>query len=303
MVRSILSVERTERRILEGSEYLYRDHLGREVVLDVEGAGRYFCVGPPNATIEVDGRIVQETEGVFEQSVLITKPNRWRAMAFATTSPVLPFPLPSPIPVQSRYIGCGWVVAARGAVIADGRLDGDGINPLFPTPFFREAYCAEGFTVVVDPSTRCELVDRFSIDDGVALGARGWRVQNVSAITVLDSTDELGRGVRGAVASHLNRASWRVAIPAENRGLILRRSYDRFHGRQRARVFVDGVLAGWWYEASQDRVRRWGLGDFGIAAEFTAGKSEVEIGIDPPGGAPLWSVGDYSLFALLPNRA
>ena len=87
-------------------------------------------------------------------------------------------------------------------------------------------------------------------------------------------------------------------IITENKGLILRKRFDRFHGRQRARVFVDGQFAGWWYEAGENRIHRWGVTDFGIDGRFTKGKDSVLITIEPPAGVPLWSVSRLDLFAL-----
>lgn len=298
MDRSILPFERADRRIWEGTECLYRDHLGREVVLDVEGAGTYALIAPRDATIEVDGVVTNQSEGTFAHSVLIARPAGQKAMAFAYAGPEIPFG--NAISVTGRYEGCGWIVTTNGPSTADGKSDSIGSTLLFPTPFFREAFCEKGMRVLPDPTTRCDLVDHFSIADEEALVKRSWKVQNISAIVPLDSTDDLGNVIRKPVASHLNRASWRVAIPPDNKGLILHRLYDRFHGRQRARVHVDGQCIGWWYEASQDRIQRWGIADFGIPAEHTRGKADIEIAIDPPGGAPLWSVGEYSLFALLP---
>lgn len=302
MDRSILPFERTVRLHFEASQYLYKDHLGREVILDIEGGGRFHVAGPPDATVEIDGKPIPTLkEGVFERSILVTKPAGRRAFVMATSGPELPLPNPEIFEVEGYYEGCGWVVAAPGRfVVDDGDDGGDGTNPLYPTPFFRYARASGKMQILADRTTRTEPIDHFSIADDEALKARNWKVQNISAITRLSSRNDFDQAFERSVASHLNRASWTVAIPPDNKGLILRKLYDRFHGRQRARVLVDGEMAGWWYEPGQDRERRWGISQFGIPSELTRSKERIEIAIDPPGGAPLWSIALYDLLALLP---
>jgi len=98
--------------------------------------------------------------------------------------------------------------------------------------------------------------------------------------------------------SHLNRMAFDISIDPQNVGVVLRRTYDRFHGRQRARVLVDGVPIGYWYAPIEDRKNRWAEDEFFIPIGFTAGKSKVRIEIDPPAGTPLWDVSEYLVFAV-----
>jgi hypothetical protein len=65
-------------------------------------------------------------------------------------------------------------------------------------------------------------------------------------------------------------------------------------------VLVRGLFAGWWYEAAQNREGRWGISDFGVAEEFLSA-GPVEITVEPPGGSPLWSVSEMTIFALMPE--
>ncbi|MEZ5164012.1 MAG: hypothetical protein R2688_09760 [Fimbriimonadaceae bacterium] len=100
------------------------------------------------------------------------------------------------------------------------------------------------------------------------------------------------------VAYHLNRATWKIQLPGNQVGVRLGKTYDQFHGRQRARVLIDGEMAGWWYLPHQNRDNRWAEAQFSLPTKLIMGKTEMEITIDPPAGVPLWSVGEiYCLIA------
>ncbi|MCB0826996.1 MAG: hypothetical protein KDC26_12475 [Armatimonadetes bacterium] len=136
-------------------------------------------------------------------------------------------------------------------------------------------------------------IDRFSIADLEARKARSFQVKNMSEVESLTSG-----GQTNPVAYHLNRATWRVQLPGDQIGVRLGKTYDQFHGRQRARVLNDGEMAGWWYLPHQNRDNRWAEAQFSLPNELIKGKTEMEITIDPPAGVPLWSVGEiYCLIA------
>jgi len=200
------------------------------------------------------------------------------------------------------FQGSGWVLEASDSIRVDDRKE---IAPApakgFAIPFFRSVKTVGQLTLITSTGIKCESVDRFRIDDALSLKVRDFKVQNMSAVFPLDSQFSDGTAFSSTVASHLNAASFRCIVPDDNLGLILRKTFDRFHGRQRARVFVDNQFAGWWFEPGEDRIKRWHTSDFGIAPEFTRGKSEVRVTIEPPAGVPLWSVSAMELFALCPK--
>jgi len=203
------------------------------------------------------------------------------------------------VPITGDYYGCGWVVGASDAFKFDGRHElAPTPSPDFPVPFYRSIEGVGTRSVISAEPMSCELADSFEIGDEVALKARSFKVQNISAVSQLESEFPDGTTRTGFVASHLNAANFTMSIPADNCGVILRKTYDRFHGRQRARVHIDGVFAGWWYEPAEDRKRRWHISDFGVDASLTQGKTEIQITIDPPAGVALWSVGRMEVFAL-----
>jgi hypothetical protein len=151
----------------------------------------------------------------------------------------------------------------------------------------------------VIPSTSiCDRIDRFDVWHEDALKAHGFKVQNMSRLVNLDSCFTDGTRRSALVASHLNAASWIQPVPPDCQGIILRKTYDRFHGRQLARVLVDDMPSGWWYAPLQDRTCRWAVADYGVARELVDGKSSVRIMIDPPAGTPLWSFSTLEVFSL-----
>jgi hypothetical protein len=277
-----------------GTEDLYRDARGRRVVADFEGAGEWKVeVAETPILVLRDEERTEAFHGSFAESlsVLALGPGEVRVRIEAGS----PAPVLAPEWVEGCFEGSGWVVAAEGALTVDARREP---APETPVPFFR---CAEARRLAVvrvgPPAVR---IDGFRVDDASGMKDRGWRVQNMSRVKALTSRFADGTERTGPVASHLNVASWVTAIPPDNRGLRLRKTYDRFHGRQRARVFADGRFVGWWYEPVEDRTARWGVAEFGIPEAFTYGRSSVHLAVDPPAGSPLWSWSEMEVWAIPP---
>ncbi len=151
-------------------------------------------------------------------------------------------------------------------------------------------------------SWRLKETDRFDPCDDASRSAHAVTVQNESDVVELASTFE-GRGYKDEVTmkhrSHLNRMSFRAALDLGNQGVYLRRAYDQFHGRQRARVLVDGEFVGYWYTPEENRACRWAEREFFVPAKFVAGKRSVEITVDPPASTPLWDAAEYRVLCVL----
>ncbi len=310
-----------------GEDCLYRDHFGNRVLADVEGCGSFRVDSPiETLSVSVDDTCVDWFEGSYDHSLLVTtsKPGSYQIEVAAERTESLT----GSVQDGEKFEGCGWIVGAEQIFDLDGEhgdcglgigdwggaqhrklqreISADpGVNPpqstipdpQFPLPFFRHA-TGKGLRVIMAAETS-HLVDAFDLSDESALRGRGWQVQNVSKLFDLDSCFPNGTSHQGQVLSHLNAASWRVAIPARCRGLIVRKLYDAFHGRQRARVLVDGHFAGWWYEPWQDRTCRWRWARFGIEPRLLEGKTEATITVDPPAGSPLWSVSRIEVLGLM----
>lgn len=229
-------------------------------------------------------------------------------VSIAASNVSVPSPSIGVIEVPLPYFGAGWLISGTGLVSDDRHEINSEPSSAFPIPFFRSLASAPptnrphscetdiGRALVVPATSACRLLDAFDFGDADALKARGFQVQNMSKLSRLSSTFSDGVAREGYVASHLNRATWRLAVPENCNGLILRKLYDRFHGRQRARVLIDGEFKGYWYEPKEDRVNRWGMSDFGLELSGPSRARTIEITIDPPPGTPLWSVSRVEVY-------
>lgn len=271
--------EFAKRYIFSDDECIYRDHRRARVLADAEGSG-FYSVLARDDSLEVwaDGQPAS-LAGTFRRELLVTASRPGDAtvdVVMGRTDPLSAAAVEHADPAQ----WAGWWVPDDG--------------PAVPEFFGRPGIGV--FVASDNPVAR--LCDSWSIGDTQALRERGWKVQNLSAVVPLEALQEDGTPLVLDHASHLNTASWTSPIAPDNDGVILVRRYDQFHGRQRARVWVDGVVAGWWYRPEQNRERRWAIDRFGIAPELTRGKSEIRIAIDPPAGVPLWSVAQMQVYVL-----
>lgn len=206
-------------------------------------------------------------------------------------------PQVTPQTVKLPFVGRGWLLKADRAVQIDGSHEAIALNGLaWPIPFHLGIE-EQGEAVVYAGTEPARPIACIDLNNNNTLANAEFRVQNMSEVLSITSTFADGQNHESKVASHLNAASFRCFIPPSCNGLLLRKTYDRFHGRQRARVLVDGVPSGWWYEPVEDRNHRWGVGFFGIGEEFVRGKDQINITIDPPAGAPLWSFSRLEVFA------
>ena len=279
-----------------GEDCLYRDHDGWRVLADVEGKGEFRIVeAAGQCKVIVDDILQDRSRGSFEQSLLITCPVSGPFMVDVGQQDALPN---GEVHLIDSFQGCGYVVAAEQIDSLDGEhrpIDRIG----YPVPFFREIQGDE--LQIVAAATHTITIDAFDVADSDALRERDWTVQNVSKLSTLASAFPDRTPFMGEVLSHLNAASWRVVVPSGCRRLILRKRYDAFHGRQRARVFMNERPAGWWYAPWQDRVCRWRWSRFCIEGPNMP-EGEAVITIDPPAGAPLWSVSRIEVWAVLAAR-
>jgi len=92
------------------------------------------------------------------------------------------------------------------------------------------------------------------------------------------------------------RSEFSLEIHPQNRGVLLRRQFDQFQGRQRADIYVDGEYAGVWYDVYENPVLRWAESDFPLPASLTAGKTRVRVRVVNQGAVP-WSEFGYEAFS------
>ena len=282
-----------------GDDCLYRDHNGHRVLADVEGAGHFRVLAASrSATLLLDDEPARMFEGAYDRSLLVSSPEPGDSAIAAATGRTGP-PV-GPVQRLEKFKGCGWIIAATAVL----QIDGDhrprpSPSPDFPYPVFQSA---EGQDLqIIRAEQRSLRIDGFSMDDPEALKTRCWKVQNISVVTELEAEFPDGTRKKGPVVSHLNTASWNLEVPADCSGLIVRKLYDAFHGRQRARILIDSKFQGWWWAPVQDRRQRWRWTQFGLDLEPSGQPRVATISIDPPAGSPLWSVSEIEILALFPT--
>ncbi len=79
------------------------------------------------------------------------------------------------------------------------------------------------------------------------------------------------------------KVSFKASLFAENKGMVIRRLFDKSKSPQSAKVYVEGKYAGLWKDPGFNEHAPFGDSDFYVAAEFTKGKSLVEITLEPQG--------------------
>ncbi len=84
-----------------------------------------------------------------------------------------------------------------------------------------------------------------------------------------------------------------LAVDANNRGVLLRRTADQASGYQAARVYVEGVDAGVWLQPLGNPSRRWLDDTFQIPAGLSAGRATLSIRLMPLEGSPPWNAAHY----------
>ena len=86
-----------------------------------------------------------------------------------------------------------------------------------------------------------------------------------------------------------------VEIPETAQYLCLRRMSDQKNGRQRARVYVDGVPMKYdWYFADRNPHKRWLEDEYIIPASYIDGKKHVQIRVEPISEG--WNHFGYTVF-------
>jgi len=272
---------------MEGPAILISDSLG----LHHEGDGTYLRVWADEGT-DVRGQLsISSAPGCLEFLFgfnIATPPDSWRVHNASDLIPGPPGPVPSHPFQSSNWPTFALVAVGVGADSSSSHREGEVATRPAATEGVSSFDVATLTRFASSPTSPCkqgEVAQQSpSPGEGVARNEPG----EGSASSLEPRT----------ILSHLNEASFTVQTPTETEGLILVKIYDRFHGRQRARVLVDGTDTGIWYEPHQDRTHRWAWGYYGIPKEHLKPNETQTITIDPPSGTPLWSVGRIEVWNL-----
>ncbi len=154
------------------------------------------------------------------------------------------------------------------------------------------------------PQPLAAAVDEFDVANAASEAAHGYAIiggtwsgstsstyeGDFENITVTDDGRRVGIG---------GRSQFIVATGGpDNAGLLLRRRLDYSVARQQARVYVDGVLAGTWYDAGSNA--RFADSEFMVPAALTQGKSQVALRIENASAESAWTEYRYWVLAMMP---
>lgn len=146
--------------------------------------------------------------------------------------------------------------------------------------------------------------DLLAVGDQASREAHDYHVVGLVSAVELESlyeTDDSTPPVKDCGQSLGGASEFTVKIDPRNNGVRLRRRSDQQHGRQRACVYVDGVLVTEraWYWAGNNPYRRWLEDEFEVPLAYTRGKSQLRLRIQSlsDDGAPQWSQYRYWVFS------
>ncbi len=94
--------------------------------------------------------------------------------------------------------------------------------------------------------------------------------------------------------------SFKVNVDTRNEGVVLRRMSDQANGYQAARVFVNNVDAGIWLQPLGNQIQRWSEDFFQVPAVHTAGRTVLNIRLEPLNGGPPWHAARYEALSHVP---
>ena len=147
------------------------------------------------------------------------------------------------------------------------------------------------------------LTDTMEIGDANSETVHQYRVEGVIWRGELASCyeDDISTPLTDHGVAHNGSSEFIVAIRPDNDGVRLRRRSDQKEGRQRARVFVDGmpVTERTWYFADRNPHRRWLEDEFEIPASYTRLKDRIHVRLEhlPDDNAPAWTEFFYQVFS------
>lgn len=287
-----------------GLKPLYRQPGGRWAMMDLQGVwfGRILGKASEQASLDRDG--ITEPAGSWEclDSCVLTSSQPDSPLAWIAWSTPPPPISPSEAAARSRSAeGIGWVLAEKGKVWVNRNPAcfhaPDWAGPLV-LPFWDGFRSEAPLSWIPAPWRKEEVFE----SKPLASEGSGLLFDRASSLEQLSVLDAAGSWHEEAFRSILGRASFEAALPQDAERVILRRTYDAFHGMQRARVLMNGRMLGWWHQAEEDRHSRWAQDDLILTVPQDLRGQKVEISIEPPAGAPLFSIARMNCWATIPQR-
>jgi hypothetical protein len=104
--------------------------------------------------------------------------------------------------------------------------------------------------------------------------------------------------VAGLVRATQAPITFRVSIPPDSQGILLRRTSDQSNGYQSADVAIDGAPAGTWLQPRSNTGYRWLEDTYLVPDSLTAGKDLIMVTLTPTPDSPPWTASLYRVDAL-----
>lgn len=149
------------------------------------------------------------------------------------------------------------------------------------------------------------LTDEIDVGNPHSEAYHAYRMTGGTGSCELESgyEDGSGRLLRDRGNEFSGYSEFRVAVEPDNIGVRLRRRSDQITGRQRANIYVDGVLVQErsWYFADRNPYLRWLEDEFEIPATYTTGKTDLSIRIEyvQDGESRTWNEFYYWIYSLI----
>ena len=110
--------------------------------------------------------------------------------------------------------------------------------------------------------------------------------------------DDDTHAVAGLVRATAAAITFRIAVPPDNQGILLRRTSDQANGYQSADVAIDGVPAGTWLQPRSNTSHRWLDDTYLVPESLTAGRDLIVVTLTPTADSPPWTASRYRADAL-----
>ncbi len=94
--------------------------------------------------------------------------------------------------------------------------------------------------------------------------------------------------------------SFKLKVDTRNEGILLRRMSDQANGYQAARVYVNDADAGIWLQPLGNQIQRWSEDFFQLPVAHTAGRTVLNIRLEPLDGSPPWHAARYEALSYVP---
>jgi hypothetical protein len=264
------------------------------VALDIDGAG--MAESDREFSADVDGLKESAMQVQFEEFLVV--PFVVGQRVFVLTGDLAQ---PSPASKQAKASNGkrGWFeLLANQPAVVDGIDLNLPFEPSFLVPVQLEFESSTSVRFWESAPSRWELLLHVSAEE-LSAGVSHIRTRQMSALHDVDSFDSEGRPSAFQSTYHLGPTKIELVLPGNCAGVRLERHYDTFHGRQRCRVLLDGAPVGFWNDSVGNRKQRLASSWFAFDIEPKPHPATVVLELDPPAGAPLWSIVDLEIKALV----